>query len=212
VYRWGYGVSRDYKQAMDWNMKAASTGNAEAQYLVGDLYYLGFGVQQDYKQAMDWFIKAGDNGNTEAMYTIGMMYQLGNNVTANISIAIEWYTKAANQGNKWAPADLGTIYETKDEVKDLQLAVNWYQKAADNDYYGAKEEVEHLNAQGYYAKEDDQEGIFIVGIYFMMIIIKNFIFEIENMLKLFGKNKQDENDYRKEQIYKALNGKFIHVD
>jgi hypothetical protein len=46
----------------------------------------------------------------------------------------------------------------------------------------------------------------------MMIIIKSFIFEIENMFKLSGKNKQDENDYRKEQLYKALNGKFIHLD
>jgi hypothetical protein len=42
----------------------------------------------------------------------------------------------------------------------------------------------------------------------MMLIIKNFIFEIENMFKLFGKNKQDEDDYRKEQIYKVLKGKF----
>jgi hypothetical protein len=46
----------------------------------------------------------------------------------------------------------------------------------------------------------------------MKLIIKNFIFEIENMFKLSGKNKQDENDYRKEQLYKALKGKFIHVD
>jgi hypothetical protein len=35
-----------------------------------------------------------------------------------------------------------------------------------------------------------------------------FIFEIENMFKPFGKNKQDENDYRKEQLYNALKSKF----
>jgi hypothetical protein len=28
------------------------------------------------------------------------------------------------------------------------------------------------------------------------------------MFKLFGKNKKDENDYRKEQVYKALKSKF----
>jgi hypothetical protein len=28
------------------------------------------------------------------------------------------------------------------------------------------------------------------------------------MFKLFGKDKQDENDYRKEQLFQALKGKF----
>jgi hypothetical protein len=35
-----------------------------------------------------------------------------------------------------------------------------------------------------------------------------FFFEIENMFKLSGKNKQDANDYTKEPLYKALKRKF----
>jgi TPR repeat protein len=104
------------------------------------------------------------------------MHKSGIYVTKSIPTAIEWYTKAANQGNAQAQYSLGFIYYYEDEAKNLQKAVNWYQKAADNDYYGAKEEVKKLKKKGYYAKEDDQEGIFIIGIYFMMLIIKNFIF------------------------------------
>jgi TPR repeat protein len=38
MYRKGEGVSKDYKQAMDWSMKAASTDNANAQYTIAYLY------------------------------------------------------------------------------------------------------------------------------------------------------------------------------
>jgi TPR repeat protein len=67
---------------------------------------------------------------------------------------------------------LGDIYRYNYEVKDLQLAVNLYQKAADNGDQVAKDRVRQLNEQGYYAKEDVQEGILISCIYFM-INIKN---------------------------------------
>jgi TPR repeat protein len=49
---------------------------------------------------------------------------------------------------------LGYIYKVDGEVKNLQKAVNWYQKAADNNEYDTKYKVEELNKQGYYAKED----------------------------------------------------------
>jgi TPR repeat protein len=122
------------------------------------MYLRGYGVLVDYNQSMDWSMKAANNGNIDAMNLIAFMYLKGEGVTENIPTAIEWFTKAANQGNAEGQYWLGEIYRTDDVFKDLQKAVNWYQKAADNDYYSAKEEVEHLNAQGYYAKEDEQEG------------------------------------------------------
>jgi TPR repeat protein len=84
MYRKGEGVLQDYKQVMKWSMKAASAGNAEAQYRVGDLYYWGRDVPRDYKQAMNWCLKAANNGNTDAMIYIGLMYHNGFGVTANI--------------------------------------------------------------------------------------------------------------------------------
>jgi TPR repeat protein len=173
MYRRGQGVSQDYQQAMYWSMKAASAGNAEAQYLVGFFYYWGIGVLKNYKQAMDWFLKSADNGSTDAMNEIGYMYRSGEGVTENIPTAIEWYTKAANQGSARSQFWLGHTYHYEDEVKNLQLAVNWLQKAADNDDWLAKEEVKELNKQGYYAKGDEQEGILISCIYFMKLIIKS---------------------------------------
>jgi TPR repeat protein len=158
MYQGGEGVYTDYKEAMKWYQEAASSGSANGQYYIAELYYYGLGVQQDYEQAMDWLLKAANNGNIGAMIMIGVMYYYGYGVTRNIHTVIEWKTKAANQGDAWAQYSLGNSYYYEDEVKNLQKAVNWYQKAADNNQYGAKDKVEHLNAQGYYAKEDEQEG------------------------------------------------------
>jgi TPR repeat protein len=60
MYRGEEGVSQDYQQAMDWSIKAASAGNAEAQYLVGDLYFNGLGVPRDNKQAMNWYLRTNE--------------------------------------------------------------------------------------------------------------------------------------------------------
>jgi TPR repeat protein len=50
------------------------------------------------------------------------------------------------------------IYETEDEFKDLQKAINWYQKAVDNNNEKANVKVKLLNDQGYYAIEEDKDN------------------------------------------------------
>jgi TPR repeat protein len=64
--------------------------------------------------------------------------------------------KAANKGNEVAQYNLGLIYETEDEFKDLQKAINWYQKAVDNNNEKVNAKVKLLNDQGYYAIEEDK--------------------------------------------------------
>jgi TPR repeat protein len=34
----GHGVSKDYKQAMDWFLKAANNGNTDAMHRIGIMY------------------------------------------------------------------------------------------------------------------------------------------------------------------------------
>jgi TPR repeat protein len=122
---------------------------------------------------MDWYLKAANNGNTDAIYKIGDMYRWGYGVTKNIRTAIEWYTKAANQGNAQAQYKLGYVYQNEDQVKDLQRAVNWYQKAVDNGSENAKYRLKELNKQGYYAEENEQEGILITVILFFDLLKDN---------------------------------------
>jgi TPR repeat protein len=125
---------------------------------------------------MVWFTKAANNGKTEAMSEIGFMYQNGIGATKSIRTAITWYTKAANQGDKNAQYKLAYIYKNEGEFKDLQKAVDCYQKAADNGGMIAKVRVKELNRQGYYAKRQKSIVYFhyiCLFIYFKVTIIKN---------------------------------------
>jgi uncharacterized protein len=48
-----YG-SGDYVEAVKWFRLGADQGNAEAQYVLANIYEFGQGVTQDYKEAVKW--------------------------------------------------------------------------------------------------------------------------------------------------------------
>jgi hypothetical protein len=49
----------------------------------------------------------------------------------------------------------------------------------------------------------------IKRLFIFVLLFSFFSFKIQNMLKLFGKNKQDgSNDYKKGRVYKTLKSKF----
>ena len=62
MYYNGQGVRQDYKKAAEWFEKAATQGDANAQFNLGAVYGNGEGVRQDYKKAKEWFGKACDGG------------------------------------------------------------------------------------------------------------------------------------------------------
>ena len=61
MYRLGnqYRIEKDFENAMDWYLKAANAGNANAMNSIGWLYENGYG---DYSEAMNWYLKAADAG------------------------------------------------------------------------------------------------------------------------------------------------------
>jgi len=62
------GVSRDYRQAVEWFSKAAELGHAEAQYNLGELYNKGRGVKKNKKIAQKWYKAAAEQGHVKAKY------------------------------------------------------------------------------------------------------------------------------------------------
>ncbi len=51
MYKEGRGVERDYTAALEWYRKAATEGDAEAQFTVGLMYDAGRGADQNYIKA-----------------------------------------------------------------------------------------------------------------------------------------------------------------
>ncbi|PNX49577.1 MAG: hypothetical protein BV456_08800, partial [Thermoplasmata archaeon M8B2D] len=117
----------------------AEQGNAEAQNLLGEMYFLGKGIKQDYQEAAKWYRKAAEQGRANAQYNLGFMYENGQGVEQDYQEAAKWYCKAAKwyrkaakQGRVNAQYDLGFMYENGKGVKqDYQEVVKWYLKAAE---------------------------------------------------------------------------------
>ncbi|MDZ4368231.1 MAG: tetratricopeptide repeat protein [Afipia sp.] len=67
MHKMGLGVSKDRKQAQKWSRLAAKQGNADAQVLLGSLYYKGEGGESDdIAKAYMWYDIAATQGNDEA--------------------------------------------------------------------------------------------------------------------------------------------------
>lgn len=102
--------ARNYALALKEITPLAKAGNADAQHLLGLMYYMGRGVQRDYKQAFSWHSKAAAQGKADAQYVIGAMYYTGNAVPQDQKLAVTWFRKAAEQGHPDAQHALGLMY------------------------------------------------------------------------------------------------------
>jgi TPR repeat protein len=68
----GEGVVRDYKQAAEWYLNAATQGHSAAQLNLGLLYWQGRGVPRSEATALLWLRKAAEQGHAEAQYHVGL--------------------------------------------------------------------------------------------------------------------------------------------
>lgn len=102
--------ARNYAQAMREIAPLARAGHADAQHLLGLMYYMGRGVARDYKQALQWHLKAAQQGKADAQYVVGAMYYTGNAVPQDQKHAVTWFRKAAEQGHGEAQHALGLMY------------------------------------------------------------------------------------------------------
>ena len=65
-YNNGYGVTKDFTQAVYWFRKAAEQGDATAQYNLGVCYEYGQGVPENKNHALYWYEKVAAGGYDNA--------------------------------------------------------------------------------------------------------------------------------------------------
>ena len=148
-YENGYGTTADDYEAVEWYLKAAEQGLAEAQYKLGDMYYdmyYGDDVEQSYEKAVEWYLKAAEQGLAEAQYTLGDMYFYGRGVEQSDEEAAEWVLKAAEQGLAEAQCKLGDMY----------YYGCWDMYYYDMFYYGDVVEQSYEKAAEWYLKAAEQ--------------------------------------------------------
>jgi len=131
--------SGNYAQALKDLSAAAESGSAEAEQLLGHMYYMGVGVAQDFDKALEWHKKAASKGETESQYVIGTMYYSGKGVAQDYRVAMQWLLKAGDHGHVDAQYILGAMYFTgKGTPQDYQRSVIWFRRAAEHGHAEAQ--------------------------------------------------------------------------
>lgn len=141
AYNGDYVWEEKYKELMP----LAVSGNAEAQYDVGEMLERGRGVNKDLAEAFNWYLKSAEQGNTKGAYRTGLAYLKGKGVPKNNEFALKWLQMAADRGYERAIYYLGVMYE-KGEGVDVNLtrALSNYKKAYTAGYSPAKERIEQV--------------------------------------------------------------------
>lgn len=132
------GYEQNYSKALEWYMKGAALGGADAQDSIGTCYMEGNGVPKDYRKAAEWYRKAAKQGNPDAQFCLAfiMLYYIDD---GDEEEALEWLRKAAEQGLSNAQCELGLCYlnGTGTDV-NLKKAEKWLKRAAEQDYIYAQ--------------------------------------------------------------------------
>jgi TPR repeat protein len=110
----------------------ANSGNAQAMYVLGNMYLDGKGVERDGKKSICWYQKAAAVGNVEAMYQVGVTYTWYNHHVKNhYERAMLYYQEAAISGHANAMYEIGLLYFQGFGVKqNRDTAVIWWTRAA----------------------------------------------------------------------------------
>lgn len=88
----------DYKVAYAELTKLAESGHANAEFLLGAMYFYGNGVARDNAVAAIWFHKAAIKGDANGQLAFGSLHIRGIGVQQDLVEAYSWLTLAANNG------------------------------------------------------------------------------------------------------------------
>ena len=125
---------------------AARTGDKDAQFELGLLYYNGKGVPENEKRAVELLTASANAGHVDAMYQLGNAFTFGKDtprLVADTDIAAaEWYYKAAKKGSADAQYSLGLLFMAgKGVERNDKEASYWMQEAAKGGHKDAKNYV-----------------------------------------------------------------------
>ncbi len=127
-------LSYNYKKAFELLSKSAAQEYGPAQEFLGMFYYVGEGIRQNDKKAMEWLEKAVNNGQGMAAYILSSAYFYGFGCEINTKLSAVWAMRGATLGDITSMRRVGNLYlhgyPEESIPKDINKAVHWYMKAA----------------------------------------------------------------------------------
>lgn len=134
MYHLGRGVKTDPAIAYDWYKKAVLQEHAPAMNNMGMMYLNGEYVARNPEVAFALFEKASAN-HAQAKDNLGQCFENGWGVEQDPEQAINFYQLAGDAGYILGYLHAGQAYEKgyPEMPKDIDLAVEWYIRAAEKD-------------------------------------------------------------------------------
>ncbi len=132
------------EQARQWLLRAAATGDARANFVLGKAAFLGgaggdggaaINGKPDHPAAWRHLRAAAAAGHVGAAYYLGLLHRGGYGAEPNPGEAARWFTVAAEGGVAQAMFMLANAYrEGSGVARDDAKAVAWYEAAAERDH------------------------------------------------------------------------------
>lgn len=141
-----------HRQAVQLLTPLADSGNAQAQYRLGLLYYHGQGVAEDERLAIAFWKKAAAQGNTDAMFQLGSAFLLGTQTAKLVADpdreAAKWFFQAGSAGHAEAQYMLGHLFLSgKGVVESRPEAIKWFRKASTQGHQEARRAIESVESK-----------------------------------------------------------------
>ena len=115
----------------DSQIKLAKSGDAEAQFNVGEMYEIGFSVKQDKKEARYWVSRSANQKHEAAGFKLLYWDVERDGLKGKNKARMKALSTLAKQRNAQAQFYLGKMYAHGVGInKNLDIAIDWLNKAA----------------------------------------------------------------------------------
>ncbi len=144
IYRIGWDVPADPKQARHWYMKAEEFGYIPASHTLGLMDEARYGDEGTPGSALKHFLTAGTVGYAPSQYELGVLYYTGGDgVPQDKDRAGAWLVLAAKQGHADALFACGRMYDLGEggASVDPARALIYYKEAAEKGQPDAEEAI-----------------------------------------------------------------------
>jgi uncharacterized protein len=153
------------KKSIDDIRKAAESGDAEAQYLLGIAHNSGTGVAKDPERTAHWLRRSATRGFSRAQFAYGQRLYWGwGEIIPNKKEGFEWWLVAAENGNASAMLEIGDTYlYGRDGVpkQDYNQAEKYYNQALSTGHVEAETSLGQLyGAKATKAKKEGDIKVF----------------------------------------------------
>ena len=135
--------------------KAAESGDAEAQGLLGTALAMGEGVEQDLAEAVRWLKSAAEQGDVNSLFNLGIIHERGLGVDRDLEEAALWFWQAAEMGDAGAKVKLGTMLIKGDGFSSESGVVEVVRASADRGVPYAQAFLAKLYLDGTGMEPDD---------------------------------------------------------